>query len=175
MFATNQKTRLPETITIDGIRIEIKDGVKVLGVTLDNKLGFSSFINSTCAKSYYHLRRITSIRKVLSFDLTKFLILTFVISRLDYCNSLLYGAPDYMIKKLQRVQNRVAVNRSNFSGRKERGRTFWSNCRDRMECGRILSYSLYGSVASLPLPSSNIEAWLYGTSFRFASLLHSEH
>ena len=32
----------------------------------------------------------------------------------------------------------VAVNRSNFSGRKDRGRTFRSNCRDRMECGRIL-------------------------------------
>ena len=31
--------------------------------------------------------------------------------------------------------------------------------RDRMECGRILSYLLYGSaVASLPSPSSNIEA-----------------
>ena len=89
MFVTNRRTRLPETITIDGIGIEIKDSVKVLGVTLDNKLGFSSFVNSTCAKSYYHLRRITSIRKYLSFDLTMLLILTFVISRLDYCNSLL--------------------------------------------------------------------------------------
>ena len=67
----------------------------------------------------------------------------------------------------------VAVDRSNFSGRKDRGRAFWSNCRDRMECGRILSYLLYGSVASLPSPSSNIEAWPYGTSLRFASLLHS--
>ena len=28
-----------------------------------------------------------------------------------------------------------------------------------MECGRILSYLLYGSVASLPSPSSNLEAW----------------
>ena len=42
----------------------------------------------------------------------------------------------------------VAVNRSNFSGRKNRGRTFGSNCRDRMECCRILSYLLYGSVDS---------------------------
>ena len=79
-----------------------------MGDTLDNKLRFSSFVNSTCAKSYYHLRRITSVQKYLSFDLTKLLILTFVITRLDYCNSLLYGAPDYMIKKLQRVQNRAA-------------------------------------------------------------------
>ena len=62
----------------------------------------------------------------------------------------------------------VAVKRSNFSGRKDRCRTFWSNFRDRMECGRILSYLLYGSVASIPSPSSNIEA--YGTS-----LLHSGH
>ena len=42
-----------------------------------------------------------------------------------------------------------------------------------MKCGRILSYLLYSSVASLPSPSSNIEAWPYGTSLRFASLLHS--
>ena len=99
MFVTNQRTRVPETITHDGIRIEIKDRVKNLGATLDNKLSFSSFINSTSAKFYYHLRRITSIRKCLPFDLTKILILTFVISRLDFCNSLLYGAPDYMILK----------------------------------------------------------------------------
>ena len=37
-----------------------------------------------------------------------------------------------------------------------------------MECGRILSYLLYGSVASLLSPVSNIEAWPYGTSLRFA-------
>ena len=68
MFVTNQRTRLSETITIDGIRTEIKDSVNVLGVTLDNNLEFSSFINSTCAKSYYHLRKIASIRKYLSFE-----------------------------------------------------------------------------------------------------------
>ena len=62
----------------------------------------------------------------------------------------------------------VAVNRSNFCGQKDRGRTFWSNCRDRMESGRILSYLLYGSVASLDSPSSIIEAWPYGMSLRFA-------
>ena len=40
---------------------------------------------------------------------------------------------------------------------------------------KYLSYLLYGSVASLPSPSSNIEAWPYGTSLRFASLLHLGH
>ena len=32
-----------------------------------------------------------------------------------------------------------------------------------------LAYLLHGSVASLHSPSSNIEAWPYGTSLRFAS------
>ena len=36
-------------------------------------------------------------------------------------------------------------------------------------------YLLYGLVASFPSPSSNIEAWSYGTSLRFASLLHLRH
>ena len=50
MFVTNQRTRLRETITIDGIRIDVKDSFKVLGVTLENNLGFSSFINSPCCE-----------------------------------------------------------------------------------------------------------------------------
>ena len=42
-------------------------------------------------------------------------------------------------------------------------------------CLKKLAHLLYGSVAPLPSPSSNIEAWPYGTSLRFASLLHLWH
>ncbi|KAK7090564.1 hypothetical protein V1264_010341 [Littorina saxatilis] len=36
------------------------------------------------------------------------LLCAFVLSRLDYCNSILSGSPNYIIEKLQRVQNHAA-------------------------------------------------------------------
>ena len=48
------------------------------------------------------LRRIG---KYLSRQSTETLIHAFVSSRVDYCNSLLYGLPAYQLNKLQRVQN----------------------------------------------------------------------
>ena len=38
----------------------------------------------------------------------KSIIRAFVVSKLDYCNSLLYGLPSYLIRKLQHVQNSAA-------------------------------------------------------------------
>ena len=53
----------------------------------------------------YNIRKI---RKYLTKDLTVTLVHALVISRLDYCNSILYGLPAYQIVKLQRVQNTAA-------------------------------------------------------------------
>ena len=44
----------------------------------------------------------------LSEDVTKILLCAFVLSRLDYCNSLLAGCPKYLLSKLQKVQNSAA-------------------------------------------------------------------
>ena len=47
-------------------------------------------------------------RSCLTTDTAKTLIHAFVSSRLDYCNLLLVGIADYVIQKLQRVQNTAA-------------------------------------------------------------------
>ena len=61
-----------------------------------------------CRSAYCELRRISTIRHYLSPEATKVLVSAFVLSKLDYCNSLLIGSPDYLLEKLQKVQNSAA-------------------------------------------------------------------
>ena len=56
----------------------------------------------------FEFRRISSIRHLLSTGATKTLVSDFVLSRLDYCNSLLFECPQYLLNKLQKVQNNAA-------------------------------------------------------------------
>ena len=47
-------------------------------------------------------------QKLLTPETAKLLLHAFVTSKLDYCNSLLYGVPKYQILRLQRIQNVAA-------------------------------------------------------------------
>lgn len=62
----------------------------------------------TCGAAFYHLHNIRRIRKYLSQDIVETLIHAFVTSRIDYCNSLLFGLPAFQISKIQRMQNAAA-------------------------------------------------------------------
>ena len=54
------------------------------------------------------LRRIRQIRRFIDEEVTKRLIIAFVISRIDYCNSLFKGVSHQKIKRLQGIQNQAA-------------------------------------------------------------------
>ena len=65
-------------------------------------------VSKLCKVAYFHLHRIRSIRDCLTQHATELLVHSLVISRLDYENGLLYGVPDQLLDKLQRVQNVAA-------------------------------------------------------------------
>ena len=92
-------------ILIGDCVIRPKGVVKNLGTWLHSTLSMNSHVNNTCSNAFYYLYNIRRIRKYLSRRSTKTLIHAFVSSRVDYCNSLLYGLPAYQLNKLQRVQN----------------------------------------------------------------------
>ena len=97
-----------DNITIAETNVKPISVAKNLGVWLDSSLSMSTHINKLCSAAFYHPRNIKRIRKYLSRESATILVHAFISSRLDYCNSLLYGLPAYQLNKLQRVQNAAA-------------------------------------------------------------------
>ena len=57
---------------------------------------------------YIQISHISSIRHLLTTQATQTLVCSLVLSRLDFCNSLLSGCRQYLLEKLQKVQNAAA-------------------------------------------------------------------
>ena len=79
-----------------------------LGVFIDKDLSMESQLNYVCKLSYLELRRLAHLRPYLNMDAMKKLVSAFVLSRLDYYNSLFAGLSNGKITKLQRIQNNAA-------------------------------------------------------------------
>ena len=65
-------------------------------------------VTSTCRAAYMPIRRINSIRGLLTEHATKILMTSTVLTRLDYCNSTYAGLPQKSLYKLQLTQNTAA-------------------------------------------------------------------
>ena len=58
-------------------------------------------INFICKTAFLKIRRIRTIRHYLTDDATKTLVVSLVLSRIDYCNPLLAGLPQSVVSKLK--------------------------------------------------------------------------
>ena len=82
--------------------------VRNLGVIIDSELSMTAHVNNLVRVCSFHLRQLRLIRRSLDFDAAHALIRAFIHSRLDYCNSVLTGVPDYSLRRLQAVLNSSA-------------------------------------------------------------------
>ncbi|XP_073768781.1 uncharacterized protein [Danio rerio] len=96
------------SIQMDGATITASKMVKSLGVTIDDQLNFSDHISRTARSCRFALYNIRKIRPFLSEHAAQLLVQALVLSKLDYCNSLLAGLPANSIKPLQLLQNAAA-------------------------------------------------------------------
>jgi hypothetical protein len=85
--------------------IQRSTSARNLGVIFDSSLSFTNHVNSVCKSAHYHIRDLYRIRHLLSKPVLTQLANALVSSRLDYCNSLLFGIKKSNLQKLQRVQN----------------------------------------------------------------------
>ena len=112
MLVTSKRTKhlnsLPSSITIGNAQFPFKKSVKNLGFTLDCHLTINAHVSNIARTCYYELRRLASIRRYLTSTATATLVSAFALSRIDNCNSLLFGSTHDVTSHLQRTQNYAA-------------------------------------------------------------------
>ena len=112
MLVTSKRSKhlhnLHTSITIGNAQIPFKQYVKNLGFTLDCHLTMNAHVSNIARTCYFQFRRLASIRRFLTSTATATLVSAFVLSRIDYCNSLLFGYTHDVTSHLQRIQNNAA-------------------------------------------------------------------
>ena len=82
--------------------------MKNLGFTLDCHLTMNAHVSNIAQAYYFELRHLASNCRFLTSIATATLVYAFVLSRIHYCNSLLFGSTHDVTSHLQRIQNYAA-------------------------------------------------------------------
>ena len=111
VFGTKQCINKIETqpeLHINDDTINTSTSSRDLGVWLDSQLNFEIHISKVCQSCYFQIRKLAHIRRYLTTRSAAVIGSAIIGSRLDYCNSLLYGITSSNLSRLQRVQNALA-------------------------------------------------------------------
>lgn len=95
-------------VTVGDEMVVASSSVKNIGAVLDQQLKMDKHVNSMCKTAWYSLHRLGKLKMYLSDEQLKNVVHASVISKLDQNNSLLVGAPKYLVSKLQSIQNAAA-------------------------------------------------------------------
>jgi hypothetical protein len=110
---TNRRCNLDDSslsVTINDHTIRFNSNIPLrwLGVDFDDKLSMQTHVLNTCRKCYGLMRMLRRIRPNLNQSTALLLCNSLIISRVDYCNSLLNNVEKDRLKDLQRVLNLAA-------------------------------------------------------------------
>ena len=129
-------------------------------ITLDSTLSLHQQVINVCRVAYLELRRINSIRNLLSVDAVKTLVCSLVLSRLDYCNSLLVFLSILLrgFKEFKMQQPDQYLEHPDLSTSHHFSRTFTGCVSIGESCTRLLHYVILHYLAL-----SSILVWLYSS------------
>ena len=96
---------LQPAVSVGGIRVHAVSSLRNLGVIMDSTMDMHGQIQSVKCAMFHHLRTISNIRRYLDRNTCVKAVLSLVMSRVDYCNSLLVGQSAAALRGLQLAQN----------------------------------------------------------------------
>ena len=99
---------IPDCLFVGDTSVAFTKSARNLGVVLDSNLTMHDHVVSMIRTVNLELRRISAIRHLLTVQATQTLVSAFVLSRIDYCNSLLVHCPQSLLQRVQKLQNNAA-------------------------------------------------------------------
>ena len=88
---TNHRHSLPTSITIVNAQIPFKLSMKKIGLALNRHITKNAHVSNIYRTCFCELLLLASIRRSMTSTATATLVSAFALSRVDNCNSLLFG------------------------------------------------------------------------------------
>ncbi|KAL9958096.1 hypothetical protein ACROYT_G035065, partial [Oculina patagonica] len=110
LLSTNQMARVHSmndycpSLKVSDKTLERVQQTKLLGVYLHENLKWDEHVKELSKSCYSTLSILRKIKNFADFKLRKHLAEALVLSKLDYCDTVFYPLPDFLLKRLQRIQ-----------------------------------------------------------------------
>ena len=95
-------------LEINGTSLDRVSITKVLGTYFQENMKWEEHVKQLTISCYGILRCLRKIKNFADFRLKRQLAESLVLTKLDYCDGVFYPLPDYLLKRLQKVQNAAA-------------------------------------------------------------------
>jgi hypothetical protein len=96
------------TFNIGDSEVHPADTIRNLGVQFDSCMTMTAHVSQLVRGCFYQLRRIKTIRRFVPTSTAVILVNSFIVSRVDYCNSVLAGLPACQLERIQSMLNSAA-------------------------------------------------------------------
>jgi hypothetical protein len=109
-------TRLFDPLEIGTHNIDPSHKTRNLGFIFNRNLTIADHVKHIRQSTFYHLKRITSLRHCISFNQLEILTHAFITSRVDFCNSMFYGSTKDVLRGVRSVLSFTAkaITGANF-------------------------------------------------------------
>ena len=100
----NKKINVPDSINFNLNAISPSESAKILGIIFQSTMSMDKHISSVVKTCFLQLREFCHILSFILKSAASTFANAFIHSRIDYCNGLLNGPPQYSFHRLQKIQ-----------------------------------------------------------------------
>ena len=93
---------------LNGHKVKLQSSLKDLGVFIDENLTCNKQISILVKSCNNQLQNLYAIKKYVTRNCLKMLVVNQILSRIDYCNSIYVNLPNYQLRKIQMCMNKSA-------------------------------------------------------------------